>query len=193
MQGNSPWSNLYDQCCINTTFAHTLVSYSSQLVISKGAHLIKLGGEQRIFYNNFWQPNYPTGYMTFTDETTSQTPNSDTDTGHGNPTGNPFASLAGWCYGDNVNASSQLVVDSSGREQVARDGVLCPGRLEKVNAKLTVNLGLRYQWSSPYTSRGNQIEFSNFNADSGVNLNTTSGQAALINPRTQGQAASRSE
>src|ERR1022692_2440320 len=58
MQGSSPWSNLYDQCCINTTFAHTLVSYSSQLVISKGAHLIKVGGEQRIFYNDFWQPNY---------------------------------------------------------------------------------------------------------------------------------------
>jgi hypothetical protein len=23
MQGRSPWSNLFDQCCINTTFAHT--------------------------------------------------------------------------------------------------------------------------------------------------------------------------
>ena len=78
MQGSSPWTNLYDQCCINTTFAHTLVSYSSQLVISKGSHLIKFGGEQRIFYNNFWQPNYPTGFMTFTDNVTSPTPNSDT-------------------------------------------------------------------------------------------------------------------
>ena len=69
MQGNLPWTNLYDQCCINTTFAHTLVSYSTQLVISKGTHLIKIGGEQRIFYNNFWQPNYPSGFMTFTDNT----------------------------------------------------------------------------------------------------------------------------
>jgi len=179
MQGNSPWSNLYDQCCINTTFAHTLVSYSSQLVISKGAHLIKLGGEQRIFYNNFWQPNYPTGYMTFTDETTSQTPNSDTDT-DGNPTGNPFASLA-FGYGDNVNASSQLVVTPSVANKSLETGFYVQDDW-KVNSKLTVNLGLRYQWSSPYTSRGNQIEFSNFNADSGVNLNTTSVQAALINP-----------
>ena len=78
MQGNLPWTNLYDQCCINTSFAHTLVSYSTQLVISKGAHLIKVGGEQRIFYNNFWQPNYPSGYMTFTDNVTSPNPNSDT-------------------------------------------------------------------------------------------------------------------
>src|SRR5579871_5173534 len=61
MQGNLPWTNLYDQCCINTSFGHTLVSYSSQVAISHGSHLIKIGGEQRIFYNNFWQPNYPTG------------------------------------------------------------------------------------------------------------------------------------
>ncbi|MFZ0954123.1 MAG: carboxypeptidase-like regulatory domain-containing protein, partial [Candidatus Sulfotelmatobacter sp.] len=71
MQGNLPWNDLYDQCCIYTKFGHTLVSYSSQLVISRGSHLIKIGGEQRIFYNNFWQPNNPTGLLTFTDDVTS--------------------------------------------------------------------------------------------------------------------------
>ena len=175
MQGSSPWTNLYDQCCINTTFAHTLVSYSSQLVISKGAHLIKLGGEQRIFYNNFWQPNYPTGFMTFTDDTTSPTPNSDTDAS-GNSTGNPFASLA-FGYGDNVNASSQLVVTPSVANKSLETGFYVQDDW-KVTPKLTVNLGLRYQWSSPYTSRGNQIEFSNFTANSGVNIDLTSLPAA---------------
>ena len=171
MQGNLPWTNLYDQCCINTTFAHTLVSYSTQLVISKGAHLIKVGGEQRIFYNNFWQPNYPTGFMTFTDNTTSPNPNSNTDAS-GNTTGNPFASLA-FGYGDNINASSQLVVTPSVANRSLETGFYVQDDW-KVTSKLTVNLGLRYQWSSPYTSRGNQIEFSNFNADSGVNLDLTS-------------------
>ncbi len=171
MQGNLPWTNLYDQCCINTTFAHTLVSYSSQLVISKGAHLIKVGGEQRIFYNNFWQPNYPSGFITFTDNTTSQNPNSDTDAS-GNPTGNPFASLA-FGYGDNINASSQLVVTPSVANKSLETGFYVQDDW-KVNSKLTINLGLRYQWSSPYTSRGNQIEFSNFTADSGVSLDLTS-------------------
>jgi hypothetical protein len=171
MQGSSPWTNLYDQCCINTTFAHTLVSYSTQLVISKGAHLIKVGGEQRIFYNNFWQPNYPTGFMTFTDDTTSPTPNSNTDAS-GNPTGNPFASLA-FGYGDNVNASSQLVVTPSVANKSLETGFYVQDDW-KVTPKLTVNLGLRYQWSSPYTSRGNQIEFSNFAADSGVNISLNS-------------------
>ncbi len=167
MQGNSPWSNLYDQCCINTSFAHTLVSYSTQLVISKGAHLIKVGGEQRIFYNNFWQPNYPTGFMTFTDDTTSPTPNSNTDAS-GNQTGNPYASLA-FGYGDNINGSSQLVVTPSVANKSLETGFYVQDDW-KVTPKLTVNLGLRYQWSSPYTSRGNQIEFSNFTADSGVNI-----------------------
>ncbi len=179
MQGNLPWTNLYDQCCINTTFAHTLVSYSTQLVISKGAHLIKIGGEQRIFYNNFWQPNYPSGFMTFTDNTTSQNPNSDTDAS-GNPTGNPFASLA-FGYGDNVNASSQLAVTPSVANRSLETGFYVQDDW-KVTSKLTVNLGLRYQWSSPYTSRGNRIEFSNFTADSGVNLDMSSVQAALIHP-----------
>ncbi len=171
MQGAGPWSNLYDQCCINTTFAHTLVSYSSQLVISKGSHLIKFGGEQRIFYNNFWQPNYPSGFMTFTDDTTSPNPNGDTDA-LGNQSGNPFASLA-FGYGDNINASSQLVVTPSVANRSLETGFYVQDDW-KVNAKLTVNLGLRYQWSSPYTSRGNQIEFSNFNADSGVSIDLTS-------------------
>jgi hypothetical protein len=167
MQGNSPWSNLYDQCCINTKFAHTLLSYSSQLVISKGSHLIKVGGEQRIFYNNFWQPNYPTGNLTFTDFTTSPTPNSDTDAA-GNSTGNPFASLA-FGYADNVNASTQLLITPSVANRSLETGFYVQDDW-RVNPKLTLNLGLRYQWSSPYTERYNHIEFSNFTADSGVNL-----------------------
>jgi hypothetical protein len=104
MSGNLPWTSLFDQCCVNTGFAHTLYSYSSQLVISKGSHLMKLGGEQRLFYNNFWQPPNPTGNFTFTDFVTSPSPNSNTDN-NGNATGNPFASLL-FGYADNVNGSS---------------------------------------------------------------------------------------
>ena len=173
MQGNLPWTDLYDQCCIYTKFGHTLVSYSSQLVISKGEHLIKIGGEQRVFYNNFWQPNNPAGLLTFTDEVTSQTPFNDFDPNNPNvTTGNPLASLA-YGYGDNLNASSQLIVTPSVANRSLEQGFYIQDDW-KVNSKLTVNLGLRYEWSSPYTSRNNQLEFSNFTADSGVGINLTS-------------------
>ena len=38
----------------------------------------------------------------------------------------------------------------------------------KVNSNLTLNLGLRYEWSTPYTERNNLIQFSNFTGDSGI-------------------------
>jgi hypothetical protein len=178
MQGNLPWTDLYDQCCIYTSFGHTLYSYSSQLVISKGSHLIKIGGEQRIFFNNFWQPNNPTGDLTFTDDVTSPQPNSNTlctdppQCDQSVTTGNPFASLA-FGYADNVNATTQLIVTPSVANKSLETGFYVQDDW-KVNSKFTVNLGLRYQWSSPYTSRHNQLEFSNFTADSGVNINLTS-------------------
>jgi hypothetical protein len=181
MQGNLPWNNLYDQCCIYTKFGHTLVSYSSQLVISRGSHLIKIGGEQRIFYNNFWQPNNPAGNLTFTDEVTSPTPNNDYDAS-GNTSGNPLASLA-FGYGDNINASSQLLVTPSVANRSLETGFYIQDDW-KVNSKLTLNLGLRYEWSSPYTDRDNHLEFSNFTADSGVGINFTS-----LPPGAQSQGA----
>jgi hypothetical protein len=180
MVGASSWSNLFDQCCVNTTFAHTLYSYSSQLVISKGSHLIKFGGEQRLFYNNFLQPQDPTGAFDFSDYVTSPTPSSNTDSDN-NPTGNPFASLL-FGYADNVNPFSAepnaLTVSPSVANRSSETGFYFQDDW-KVNSKLTLNLGVRYQWSSPYTERHNQIEFSNFTGDTGVSLDLSSAQAAL--------------
>ncbi len=58
---DDPFLSLFTQCCVDTHFAHTLFSYSSALQWVKGAHSIKFGGEQRVFFNNFWQPDNPTG------------------------------------------------------------------------------------------------------------------------------------
>lgn len=167
----STTADLFDQCCVNTTFAHTLYSYSSQVVISKGSHLIKIGGEQRLFFNNFFQPTGPTGFFNFSDYVTSPNPNSETDSS-GNLTGNPFASLL-FGYADNVNESTQLIVLPSVANKSKETGFYVQDDW-KVTSKLTVNLGLRYEWSTPYNERYNHIEFSNFTADTGQSINLTS-------------------
>ena len=176
MSGNLPWSSLYDQCCIDTTFAHTLYSYSSQMVISRGSHLLKFGGEQRLFYNNFFQPPNPTGQFNFTDYVTSQFPNSNTDV-NGNPQGNPFASLL-FGYADNVQGSSIINIYPSVANKSKETGFYFQDDW-KVNSRLTLNLGLRYEWSTPYTERHNKIEFSDFSGSSGINLDLSSGDPSL--------------
>src|SRR5208283_2853538 len=176
----APWTDLYDQCCANTTFAHTLYSYSSQVVISKGSHLMKFGGEQRLFYNNFFQPSDPTGVFNFTDYVTSPTPNNDTDA-DGNPTGNPLASTL-FGYADNINPfpsePTALQVLPSVANRSAETGFYFQDDW-KVTPKLTLNLGIRYEWSTPYDERYNRIQFSNFTAPTGVTLDLTPAQAAL--------------
>jgi len=176
MSGNQPWSSLYDQCCVDTTFAHTLYSYSSQMVVSRGAHLLKFGGEQRLFFNNFFQPPNPTGIFNFTDYVTSQFPNSNTDA-DGNPQGNPFASTL-FGYADNVQGSSIINIYPSVANKSKETGFYFQDDW-KVNSKLTLNLGLRYEWSTPYTERHNRIQFSDFAGNSGITLDLSSGDPSL--------------
>jgi hypothetical protein len=169
MSGANPWTNLYDQCCVNTTFAHTLYSYSSQLLISKGSHLLTMGGEQRIFFNNFFQPPNPTGLFDFSDTVTSPFPGSDTDALN-NPTGNPFATLL-FGYPDNgsvINIFPAVANKSKETGFYFQDNW-------KVTSKLTLNLGLRYEWSTPYTERFNRVEFSDFTGNSGMSIDLTAG------------------
>lgn len=167
MSGASPWTSLFDQCCLNTNFAHTLYSYSSQLAFTKGAHLMKIGGEQRIFFNNFFQPPNPTGLFNFTDDITSQIPNSGAG---GGTQGNPFASLL-FGYADN---SSVINIYPSVANKSKETGLYFQDDW-KVNSKLTVNLGLRYEWSTPYTERHDAIEFSNFTGNSGMSIDLSAG------------------
>jgi hypothetical protein len=45
-----------------------------------------------------------------------------------------------------------------------------------------VNLGLRYEWSTPYSERHDKIQFSNFTGDSGISVPIDFGVPGLANP-----------
>ncbi len=156
----SRFTPLFSQCCVDTKFAHTLLNYSSSFSWTHGRHSFKFGGEQRLFYNNFFQPNYPTGLFSFDPTVSSSTPY---DTNNGTE-GNSFANmLIG--YGDAGTITVSRAVSDLSRE-TAFYGL----DNWKVNPKLTLNLGLRYEWSTPYTERHNLEQFSDFSASSGVNV-----------------------
>ena len=159
---NGPYTNIFDQCCTDTNFTHTLITYSSALSWVKGEHSIKFGGEQRQFFNNFWQPSNPTGLFSFDQDATNQTPY------NGDPTqGDAFASLM-LGYGS-ANGQSFLQAIPPVADKSKETGFYVQDDW-KVNSKLTVNLGLRYEWSTPYSERYNRSTFSDFTGDSGVTV-----------------------
>ncbi len=159
--GASPWTSMFSQCCVDTHFAHTLYTYSSVLQWSQSAHSFRLGGEQRLFFNNFWQPNYPTGLFDFSRDVTTQQPNAGLgDTGQGNA----FATiLTGFPYSGELNIVPAVADLSKETAFFVQDDW-------KVTPKLTLNLGLRYEWSTPYSERFNRIQYSDFTGDSGITL-----------------------
>jgi outer membrane receptor protein involved in Fe transport len=171
MNGALGQTSLWDQCCLDTNFAHTLYSYSSAMQWVHGKHVVKFGGEQRLFYNNFFQPPYPTGLFNFTDDVTSQIPNSGAA---GGTQGNPFASLL---FGFPDNSSTISIVPSVANK--SKETAFYIQDDWKVTSRLTLNLGLRYEWSTPYSERDNHVQFSDFSGDSGIHLDLSSGDPAL--------------
>jgi hypothetical protein len=159
---DQPWTSIYDQSSVDTQFAHTLVNYSSAFSWTRGKQTLKFGGEQRIFYNNFFQPAYPDGYFSFAQHITAQVP-FDTDNGI---QGNDFAGLL-IGYGD--PSSSGINVSQSVADKSKETGFYAQDDW-RITSKLTLNLGLRYQWSSPYTERHNNTQFSDFSGDSGISV-----------------------
>jgi len=154
-------TSLFDQCCVDTHFAHTLVSYSSALQWAIGAHSVTFGGEQRVFFNYFWQPDNPTGIFNFSRDVTTSAPNA--GLGDDNQ-GNPFATiLTGFAYGASLHLVPAVADKSKETAFYVQDNW-------KVTPKLTVNLGLRYEWSTPYNERYNRLSFSDFTGDTGINI-----------------------
>jgi hypothetical protein len=165
-----PWINVDDyntidpQCCIDTINGHTQYIYSSSMSWVHGKHAVKFGGEQRPFLNNFWQPDYPTGLINFSKAITAQA-----------PVGDPYAQngsgLASMLLGF---PNSGLLNIKHGMETKALQTDFYIQDDWKVSSRLTFNLGLRYEWSVPYTERYNRIQYSDYTTDTGINVNLSS-------------------
>jgi hypothetical protein len=154
-------TSLFNQCCTDTGFAHTLVSYGSSFSWVRGRQIWKFGVEQRFFYNNFSQPQNPTGFFHFTQNVTQQTIGANNSI-----QGNSFASLL-LGYGD---LDSHLTVAPSVANKSKETAFYFQDDW-KLTPKFTLNLGLRYEWSTPYNERHDKIQFSNFFGDSGIPSN----------------------
>ncbi len=154
MDGTDNWLSMYTQCCTNTNFAHTLYSYSSSLSWVHRSQTFKVGFEQRQFFNNFWQPNYPTGYFYFPQSITA--PCLQRMTHHKGTRLRPL--LMGWA---DTGAGSLFNIVPSVADKSYETAFYVQDDW-KVSSRLTINLGLRYEWSSPYTERHNLQQYSDF-------------------------------
>ncbi len=152
-----------EQCCVDTTNGHTQYVFASSMDWVRGKHVVKFGGEGRQFFNNFYQPDYATGIFNFSKAITA----SDPAGGNLAEQGTGLASLLlGFPENGQLNIKSAVANKSKETAFYIQDDW-------KVTQRLTVNLGLRYEWSTPYTERHNRIEFSDFNASSGVSVDLT--------------------
>lgn len=158
--GDGYQSLVSDICCTNTVETDTQWAFSSTGTKVVGRHNVKFGGERRIFLNNFFQPGNTSGGFAFGPEITASSvldPNTDAQ-------GNGLASLL-------VGFPSSGIVSAvpSVANKALETGFFIQDDW-KATHKLTINLGLRYEWSTPYTERFNRNEFTCLSCDTGISV-----------------------
>ncbi len=149
-----------DACCTTSIETDTQWSFSSVVDKVVGSHNLRFGGERRIFLNAYFQPTDTAGGFEFSANQTMQsniTPNE--------LQGNSLASLL-IGYFDSSSGMAE-------RPSVANKSMETSFFIQdtwRITSRLTLNMGLRYEFSTPYTERYNREQFSCFTCDSGLNI-----------------------
>lgn len=153
------YQTLAESCCADTMEAHTQWDMSGSFSRFFRGHNLKFGGEQRIPIMAYFQPDQPTGYFTFSRETTMQDVfNPDSSQG------NSLASmLLGWPVSGDQGSQPATIDKSKDTGFFIQDDW-------KVNQRLTINIGLRYEWSTPFVERFNRLQWPDFNGDTGIDI-----------------------
>ena len=145
-----------------STNAHTQFLADSSYSVTRGAHSLKFGVEGRWALVNYSETAYPDGWFQFTQPSTrAMLYGSDTTTG------NAIASLLSGA--GNPYSYGFLGVAPGTATKSREDSVYLQDDWHATR-RLTVNLGLRYEWSTPFTDRHNLLQFFNPSAATGITI-----------------------
>ena len=131
--------------------------YMGSLTKIMGGHTMKTGAEFRKLHENYYQPNTPNGAFSFSRNTTVQNPVVSSST-----QGDALASaLLGWGSG------GQVSIDYPTCQSAGYFGTYINDDW-RISRKLTLNLGLRYDFDIPRTDRFDRINWMDLSAPSPI-------------------------
>jgi len=133
--------------------------FSGAVIKSVGGHNLKFGGEFRQYFLDYLQPGYPSGQFSFSAQATRRL----TNVGD-NYQGNGFASmLIGWPSGGQFHIDPKVFTRSRYMGYYLQDDW-------KVTRKLTLNLGLRYEFDIPRWEKQNRMSYWDLNAPAPIQV-----------------------
>ena len=128
---------------------------SGSLTKIAGAHTIKTGSELRLLHENYFQPNLPQGGFNFNRAQTGENPLVSSSS-----QGDAIASmLLGWGSGGSYSLDYRTATASKYYGIYVQDDW-------RITRKLTLNLGLRYDFDVPRTERFDRLNWFDFYAPS---------------------------